>query len=226
MDVKERISAQLDTMFESAPQSRAAYELREELLANCMARYDDLVRQGTDSEAAIKQVMNNIGNVDELIAALPGELAPINNIVTEQQQRKSAMMTAIAIGLYIFAGAVFFIGAALGGYNHNAVLIGLVVAILICIVPTMMLVYNAHRHPRYQKNDDTVVENFKQWTNDAGKAKSLRAAIDSILWTVTVAVYLLISFTTWQWHITWIIFPIALCVQAVINLLFKLRELK
>ena len=75
MEARERIRQQLDELFALAPQNRAAWELQEELLANSMEKYQDLLADGMDEESAMQTVLAGIGNVDELIAALPGDTA-------------------------------------------------------------------------------------------------------------------------------------------------------
>ena len=69
-----------------------------------------------------------------------------------------------------------------------------------------------------------MVEDYKEWKSDAGRDKEIRKAISSIIWTVTVVVYLFVSFITMMWYITWIIFLIALCIEALVQLLFSLRK--
>ncbi len=221
-----KIRQELDRLFAGAPQTRAALELQEELLANCMDRYQDLVKGGSESDAAVQQVLGSIGNVDELIASLPEGDGVLGSAWEAQRRRNSAVVTTVAIGLYIFAGVVFLVGAFVGAYAWEpAILLGLIVAGLVCIVPTCMLVYSAHRWPKYQKNDESVVENFKQWSRNAEKARAVRRSISLLLWTLAVVVYLAVSFLTFAWWITWIIFPVALCVESLVTLFFKLKEM-
>ena len=76
----------------------------------------------------------------------------------------------------------------------------------------------------YDKTEDTMVEEFKEWKGKKDKNKELKKAIDSIIWTLTVIIYLLISFTFGIWYISWIIFLIATLIENIIHLLFKLGE--
>lgn len=228
MEVRKKIRDELDRLFVNAPQNRAAWELQEELLANSMERYDDLVKEGMQPEDALNNVISSIGNVDELIAALPPEdKGPTGGVLDETDRHRSAMFTTVAIGLYIVAVVIFLVGAFIGSYFYEPMIfVGLISAALICIVPTCMLVYNAQRHPRYKKKDDTVVESFKQWSSDTNQLKSVRKAISSIIWTLAVVLYFIISFATFAWAYTWIIFPLAACVEAVVGLLFRLKEMQ
>lgn len=226
MNAREQIRKKLDELFLFAPQSKAAWELQEELFANCMEKYGDLCAGGMGEEAAINTVIAGIGNVDDLIASLPKENA-FEAIVQDEERQRRALLKAVSIGLYIAAGAVFFLGIFIGDVLwEGAVTLGLVLAALICIIPTCMLVYDANKNPTYPKKDNTVVEEFKEWNSDSKKLKSVRNAVSSLLWTLTVLLYLGISFATFQWHITWIIFLISACIEAAINLFFKLVEMR
>ncbi|MDL2327589.1 permease prefix domain 1-containing protein [Ruminococcaceae bacterium OttesenSCG-928-A11] len=227
VEIRNEIRREIELLFADAPKTRAAWELQEELLANCMERYDDLTRDGMESNEAVRTVVGSIGDVNELIGSLPDEDGMVGFAWDAQRRRNSALTVTIAVGLYILAGVTLLLGGALVGLVGSGVpgVIGVVCAGVLCIIPTCMLVYNAYRYPKYERKKDTVVENFKQWNNDSAKAKSIRGAISSMLWTLTVVVYLLTSFLTGAWHITWIMFLVSACLESAITLFFKLKEL-
>ena len=52
----------------------------------------------------------------------------------------------------------------------------------------------------------------------------MRKAINTALWVIAVAVYLIIGATSGRWHPTWIIFVIAAAVQALMNTAFALKK--
>jgi len=45
-----------------------------------------------------------------------------------------------------------------------------------------------------------------------------------IIWAVLVAIYLIVSFLTDAWSVTWIILVLGVVVQRVISLLSQLKE--
>jgi hypothetical protein len=47
-----------------------------------------------------------------------------------------------------------------------------------------------------------------------------------IIWAVLVAIYLIVSFLTDAWSVTWIILVLGVVVQRVISLLSQLKEQK
>lgn len=226
MDAAEKLRTHINTLFENAPATRAAFELKEELLSNSLERYEDLIAGGMPFEEALENVIESIGNVDDLIAALPDE-EPRPGPELEQARRvATARTTAIAVGLYIFAAIVLIASPFFPSTgNFDSTVLGLIVALFICIIPTCMLVYNAKRWPSYKKQEDTVVESFKQWNSETQKVKSLRGAISSLIWTVTLAAYFIISFLTMAWYITWVMFLIAAFLEALTTLIFRFKEL-
>lgn len=225
MDVRERLQNHINILFSKAPQTRGAFDLKEELLANSIERYDDLRGRGMPEEDAYQSVIGSIGNVEELLVHLPDRKEPQSAAFEEERRSRSALVVTISIGLYFLAGVVFFTGAFLDSYWDNAALLGLIGAIVVCVVPTCMLVYNAYRWPKYEKKEETVVEDFKAYTNDSKKAKSLRGAISSLIWTLTLIVYFAVSFTTMGWGYTWILFLVAAGLEAVVGLIFRIKEL-
>jgi len=56
------------------------------------------------------------------------------------------------------------------------------------------------------------------------KSKNLRAQISGLIWTLTTFIYLVLSFLTDRWELTWLIFLLALCAQQIWNLLRVWRE--
>ena len=67
----DRIRDFLDSAFESAPQTAKVQELKEELFANLVDKYNDQLRQGRAPEEAYQIVIGGIGDLDELIASVP-----------------------------------------------------------------------------------------------------------------------------------------------------------
>lgn len=224
--MKEKIKQHFDLLFNEAPKTRKALDLKQEMIQNAMDKYDDLIADGNSERDAYQNVIDSIGDVHELFPELEEK-----NLFTlpEKDRKKKAMLTAVAVGLYIFAGAVFFSFGLIDntslGYYLDFSNLGLVIAMLICIAPTIMLVYAANMYPDYTKKDnDNMVEKYKEVRYSSNRQKAVKRSISSIIWTLAVVLYFVISFTTYDWHITWIIFLIALCIQSIIGLIFTLKD--
>lgn len=66
----ERFQEKLDELFENAPKTHRARELKEELLANLMDKYNDLISAGKNEEEAFNIAISSIGDIDEIINGL------------------------------------------------------------------------------------------------------------------------------------------------------------
>ncbi len=226
--MNEKMRAHIETLFEKAPRTRKAYELKEELLANSEERYQDLVASGVSQEDAFKHVISSIGNVTELFQGLE-EANEKDRLEVEERLNKNAIMKSLAIGLYIFGVVVFFGCAFTGGRilpRIDMTAMGIVLMLLIDIIPTCMLIYIGARYPKYMRKEDTIVEEFKEWKSDTLKNKSIKSAALAVLWTFILLIYFAISFLTFAWYATWIIFVAGACLHAIVELLFRLKEMK
>lgn len=69
-----------------------------------------------------------------------------------------------------------------------------------------------------------MVAEFKEWQTNRSNSKLLRASISFALWSILLAVYFIVGFTTYAWNLTWIIFLIGIAVEALINILFIIKK--
>lgn len=225
--MNERMRAHIETLFEKAPKTRKAYELKEELLANSEERYQDLVASGVSQEDAFKHVVSSIGNVSELFRGLE-ESSEKERQEVENRLNKNAVMKSIAIGLYILGVVAFFSCAFAGRWFLpwvDTTASGILLMLLIDIIPTCMLVYIGARYPKYLRKEDTIVEEFKEWKSETLKSKSVKNAVLAVLWTFILLIYFAVSFFTFAWYATWIIFLAGACLHAIVELLFRLKEM-
>ncbi len=224
--MNEKITQYFNRLFEEAPKTRKALDLKQEMTQNALDKYADLLQDGYTEEAAYQNIIQSIGDVTELFSELEEK-----NLLTlpEADRKKRAMLKAIASGLYIFAGTVFLICITLASLSGSRFMdfdiLGLALACLICIAPTIMMVYAANMYPDYTKKEPTdMVEMYKEWNYLRNRNKAVRTASSCIIWTAALAIYFITSFATQYWHVTWIIFLIAACVQSIVTLLFSLQK--
>ena len=223
--MNERITRHMDMLFESAPSTRKALELKEEMTQNANDKYQDLLADGYSEEAAYQNVIGSIGDVSELFEELEEKTA---YVMSEADQRKKALITAISVVMYIFEGVVFLLCGWLdempGSRYMDYSTLGLVLAAAICIVPTCLLVYVANMYPNYKKEEDNMVEEYKEITSGNRREKAILGAISTIIWTVTIALYFIISFTTYAWYVTWVIFLMGACAEAIAVLVINMKS--
>jgi membrane-bound metal-dependent hydrolase YbcI (DUF457 family) len=96
--------------------------------------------------------------------------------------------------------------------------IGPMILFIMVAAATGLIIYNSMTRLKYEKTDDTLLEEFKEWKYSTNKHRALLGSISSALWAVTVTVYIIVSFLTSAWHITWVIFLIAVAVNAIIKI--------
>ena len=95
--------------------------------------------------------------------------------------------------------------------------IGVVLMFVMIAAATGLIVFNS-----YTKSKEVVVNSKNEKPKETKKENRILGIIKSIIWLVTVGLYLLISFSTGAWYITWIIFPITGCVEKVLEGIFEL----
>jgi len=198
----------VDEIFAEVTPSRKSVELKEEMIQNLQDKYNDLLDEGKTPEAAYNIVVAGIGDVSALLGELESNDFP-QNARLEETRRKSAMFTSIAVSMYILAVLPVLL---LRGLN------GVVIMIAMAAIATGLLVYNSMVRPSPNDDDeDSMVEEFRAWRAGTHEQRSMIRAISSAMWSVVVAAYIIISFTTGAWHITWVIFLIAGAAQSLIK---------
>lgn len=68
--MNEKLRSHIDLLFTDAPNTPATAEVKEELLADLIEHYNDLVESGKGEEEAFAIVISNVGDVRELIQNL------------------------------------------------------------------------------------------------------------------------------------------------------------
>lgn len=209
--MNEKLRNYIDSLFEDAPQTVRAVELKEEMFQNLMDKYNDLISQGKSEEAAYNIAVASIGDVDSLIAGLSEGRTESN----QSSRQRNALFISIAVALYILSPVPVII-------LQNTM--GVMLLFVFVAVATGLLIYNGVTREKYVKADDTMVEEFKEWKqNSKQKNKAVDAIIGSV-WLIAVCVYMVVSFMTGAWHITWLIFLITAAVVSMIKGIFMLKQ--
>lgn len=129
----------------------------------------------------------------------------------EKNRHKSSIVVSFSVFLY-FVSIVWIIISTEYFKLNEALSVG--GFLLICSIPTVWLIY----HFMNNSKSDEEVEKIKQ------KENKYVEAINFILAMVALGVYLLISFATSAWHITWIIWLIYAAVTKIVELIFGMSE--
>lgn len=230
--MNEKIRSGIDHLFKDMPKTRKTLELKEEIIANAQEKMMDLLSKGYRQEDAYEVVINSIGNVEELFQEMmPSAMTETEKIRLEAYQKKKAIFTAVSIGLYILAFSIFMScvmmeesGVRIG--NLDMTLFGLVIAAIICIAPTMLLIYIGSIAPKYQRKEDTMVEEYREWKMASQGDREIRKGISSVIWSLAVIAYFMLNMITGAWHVTWMVFLVAVCLESIVRLWLSIRKEK
>lgn len=218
-----RIREYMDQLFENAPRTQRAYELKIELTQNLIEKYYGLTAEGKDPEDAFNLTVMSIGDVRELFAQLEddenGQPVPQPVFYPQQQpDHKRALLRALTVMLFILSFIPPIVIDSVFGYNYSWM--GAVGMFGMWALAVGLLVYDKLTHPKNpQPIPGSVVEDFRQWQSQKARKKHWIAAFNGAFWPLVLAVYFLLSFSTGKWYITWIIFLIAPAVDVIVNTL-------
>ena len=129
----------------------------------------------------------------------------------EDKKAKFARNLAISVGLYIFSLVAIILLSAL----FDQPIIGVSIFFTIIAVATGIIIYSSIV---YGKSEKEKVKESKEPKNVVLKG------ITEIISIAGVITYLLVSFLTGAWHITWIIFIAIGLLNAIVKLIFGVKE--
>lgn len=180
-------------------------DVKQEILQNTLDRYDDLMAEGKTPEAAYRLAITGIGDINEILGrkntALPSAPEITEPMTADTPLNK--LLRAIAVGLYILCPLPLIV---LGDMGLGT--IGLCGTLCIVAVATVMIILGSKKSPEESREGKEA---------DADKPKSeLGKSVSSLVWSVGLAIYLIVSFLTMAWHVTWVIFPILGAVNALL----------
>lgn len=179
-------------------------DTKQEILQNTLDRYDDLIAEGKPEEAAYRLAIISIGDINEILgqkdAVLPA--VTVAEAQTETDTAFKKLLRAIAVGLYILCPLPLIVLSELGMDTF-----GLCGLLCFVAVATVLMILGSKKgdKPSHSDNDD----------EDKPKSE-LGKSVSSLIWAIGLAVYLILSFLTGAWHITWVIFPILGAINALV----------
>ncbi len=216
--MNNKIKNYIDVLFSDIPRSKKATELKAELLANMNDRYDDYIKEGKSENEAYSASVSNIGDIDALLS----EVMPDADFKKQADyyRKRNARNIAIAVAMYIL-GAVALIGCSALGASGSAIL-GLLLLLTLAAVATGIIIYTGMSTPIEFK--DFEGNNEKEHAVYSSKSgQNFKAAV-SIYWSVITIAYLLVSFLTFRWDVTWIVWPVAGIICGIWKTVFEMRN--
>lgn len=210
--MREKLKQYMELLFAGAPESE---EIKQEILQNTLDRYDDLVAQGKQPEAAYRLAISGIGDINEILARDPREVTPYDAYyskqATDDKTEENKKKRAVAIGLYICCVIPVI---ALGNLGNGG--LGVCMMFLMIAAATALLIMAS----KDEDDEDEADED----DNIQDPNKALKKRIHTFTGILTLPLYLILSFSTGAWNITWILFPISACVDGLIDAIIDLKE--
>ncbi len=200
--MRDQLIHYIDLLFAGAPD---ASDIKQEILQNTLDRYDDLIAQGKSPEAAYRLAISGIGDIGEILGDTR-QPSRQPEVIKAQPKTWKKILSGIGVGLYILCPIPLFV-------LQNE--IGLCGLLGIVAVATVLVIIAGSDRDKKQAAQDSVQETHKQ---------NLPAPIRSLLWSVCVCAYLILSLTTHAWHITWALFPMTGCIQGLIEACLDLKK--
>jgi len=210
--MREKLINYVELLFAGA---QDASDIQQEILQNTLDRYDDLVSQGKSPEAAYSLAISGIGDINELLGGCakhaPAENPPHPDAAPKTTPAWKKSLRAIAVCLYILCPIPLFVLSEIGMST-----IGLCGMLATVGVATALMVFTAGGE-KPEKEEEKRPEK-------ATPQQELHKAIKSVITTVGLILYFVISFLTQAWWITWLVFPIMAAAQGLVKACLDLKE--
>ena len=202
--MREQLIQYVNLLFAGSAENE---DMKQEILQNTLDRYDDMIKEGKTPEAAYRLAIRGIGDISELMGndvVFSSPVVPVKDPVKTEQKKK---MRAVAVGMYICSVLPLLVLGNLG----NGIL-GLVMMFLLIAAATVLMIMGSDEDEQKEKKPAEVA------------MFPARRATHKALNTVSLVLFLVLSFATGAWHITWLIWPIMAAVKGIINAVWVLRE--
>lgn len=241
MSMHDEIREYIEGQFRGIPETDQTAEMREEILRNTIDRFDELCAEGMSEYEAYYKAIHSVGDVKEMFSSsgstaddTPDYSAYADEIREYKRSRAVTLSAAIVLYILCIVPPIIFTGTSMQDT------LGPILMFVMIAVATALLIYRAKTADgqledimRYggvsdesgdysaedsrsdrrvqRRADHRRKDNKKRWHSHA--LRTLKGTIESL----NVAAYLVVSFFTGAWHITWLMFVISWAVGNVIK---------
>ena len=210
--MREQLIQYVELLFAGAENSE---DIKQEILQNTLDRYDDLIAEGKVPEAAYRLAITGIGDINEILGGKVQDTPvyqtiPAASEVQDHDTPVKKLLRAVAVGLYILCPVPLFVLSELGLPT-----VGLCGLLAMVAIATVLIILGA-------KKD--VADNLAEENGNSRPESELEKSINKLIGAIGLALYLIVSFATGAWHITWLIFPITGAVKGLVKAILDLKE--
>lgn len=207
--MRQTVEQYVNNLFCCAPDTVRNRELREEILQNALARYDDLLAAGETEPAACGAAVAAIGDVSPLIER--SAESALSAGPSAEEKRRSGLLASLAAACFILCPMpVIFLDR-----SSLCETLGPSLLLLLLAAGVGLLIYRANTCPRARAQ-----------RRRAPAGARLKLAVVVAMWCLMTALYFVVSFVSGAWYITWILFLIAAALTPLILTLFDLKKEK
>lgn len=215
--MEKRLKQYIDFLFSEAGNDSRANEIKEEIYSNTLDRYRDVLAQGKNENEAFNIAVSGIGDVSALIAA--SGAGPARGDAARSDRKKNPFVPA-AVALYILCVVPVII---FGGIGRLGVL-GVCLMFVMIAAGTFLIIYGRQGETTVpgesSEKKEIPTETWEKIVETILDRPSVKAAWNAVV----VLLYLLISFVSGAWHITWLIFIISMAIQKVIRAVMEAKQ--
>lgn len=202
--MEQKIKTYVDGLFAAVPQTQKSFAVKSETLGRLMLEYDRLTAQGEAPEVAYEKAVASLGDVNAILAVAGSNMFTEPSDEAKLQKRK--LLTAIAVALYILCPVPVIL-------IQNEIGVCLMFALI--AFATGLIIASSVSGKKGKVDIQKLPEE---------KSGDVSKAVCSAWWAVVIAGYFIVSFLTFKWHITWIIFLIGAAVEGIIKAVFELAR--
>ena len=197
--MEEKIQNYVNGVFRDVPKSERAETIRSEILQNLLDKYRDLKKEGRSDEDAYAIAISSGGDLSGIVADLNGENVKYSytyekqfeKMYDKQYKREKKKCAAFSSCLWPITVCLYFlISFLIPGMWGTSWIIFIVAAAV-----------------------NSLFAYFTFQSNQKKKSEALKSTI----WVGIVALYLILSFATGRWDITWILFLLGVAVSNLVR---------
>ena len=162
------------------------------------------------------------------------DFATINYVHEQKEQYRPTYALLLTLGVVLCI--ISFLPAAIleelnlhivwiHRYNLDAILLFLLVAHGVFMIVLANYVNGSYQNILYLNDRATMGGNYVPSQKDAPRYHSpLAESIMSVHWNTVTCIYLCWSFLSFDWHFTWIIWPVAAVIHTLLNSVLRRNE--